>query len=99
MAKFIKQWVEVGGVPYAEYGEDEPINPLEDYLFPEQTEQECLVKNAWAKANNNLQSAKYQLQQLVEKNELLPLEHRLRMIDKFLSNAIAAIQEVKELQQ
>lgn len=88
--EYIKQWVEVGGVPYAEYGD-------EDYLFPEQTEEECLVKNAWAKANNNLQSAKYQLQQLVQKNELLPLEHRLRMIDKFLSNAIAAINEVKEM--
>lgn len=88
--EYIKQWVEVGGVPYAEYGD-------EDYLFPSQTEEECLVKNAWAKANNNLQSAKYQLQQLVQKNELLPLEHRLRMIDKFLSNAIAAINEVKEM--
>lgn len=97
MAKYIKQWVEVGGVPYAEYGEDEPTNPDEDYLFPEQTEQECLVKNAWAKVNNNLQSAKYQLQQLVQKNELLPLEHRLSMIDKFLANSIAAIEEVKEM--
>lgn len=88
--EYIKQWVEVGGVPYAEYGD-------EDYRCPSQTEKECLVKNACSSVNNNLQSAKYQLQQLVQKNELLPLEHRLRMIDKFLSNAIAAINEVKEM--
>lgn len=96
--RYIKQWVEVGGISYPEYGNDELTAEEEDYLFPELTSEEAKFSQAYTSANNSLQSAKYQLTKLADKKDkTLSAEHRLQLLNKFLDNALAAINQMKEM--